>query len=208
MKLKDLIPGTEFEYIDQGHSYRRGKFLVLNICFVPANRMYSVAILSYVTKKVCNHWGQLKVSVISKPEKTMENTMSHFIGWKFGVPVRVCALKQENQKAVSGVTKLIYEDNDYFNVTTSNGMCVLCNKSCYYYELIPHNYSRGIYSPRYPICSNNKGTAFCNAANNFNDLGTALGELIPCPAATLNIDGKTIELSAETIAELKKKLGI
>ncbi|KKN48383.1 hypothetical protein LCGC14_0653300 [marine sediment metagenome] len=32
MKLFDLKPGTEFEYVDQEPFYRRGKFLVLNIC--------------------------------------------------------------------------------------------------------------------------------------------------------------------------------
>ncbi len=204
MKLSDLKPGAEFEYIDQRPSFRRGKFLVLNICFAPINRTSSIAILSYVTKKVCNHWCELEVNVISKSEEAMENKMNHFIGWKFGVPVRVIFSSGKDDHE----GRLFYEDDSLFRIITDEGVHCWYYKTQTRYELIPHKYGKKSYAPRYPICSNNKGAAFCNAADNLNDLGTVLGGLVLCPAATLNIDGKTIELSAETTAELKKKLEI
>ena len=201
--LKDLKPGDVFEYVDAAKSYRRGKFLVLD----PNSEKDGIFIFSDVTNKTCRHWGQLDVNLIPKiKENNMKNSMGHFINWRFGVPVKVHAQLQEDQEAVSGDVRLIREDGHYFNILTKNGIQVLCNKNFYSYELIPHKYSN--YSSRYPVCSSPDFTAFCNSRSQMTTFDAVGEKLQPYPVATPTINGKTIELSAETTAELKKKLGI
>ena len=139
----------------------------------------------------------------------MENKMGHFIDWKFGVPVKVAAKNHRDQAAVSGEIRLIDEDSSHFVLMNkTRGACVICNKGDYHYKLTPHKY-RGL-SPRYPVCQALEYTAFCNSKNVMAVLDAGECTLKPysAPIATLTIDGKTIELSAETTAELKKKLGV
>ena len=210
MKLFDLSAGTEFEYVDQEPFYRRGKFLVLNICFAPINRTSSIAILSYVTKKVCNHYGELEVNTISKSGDNMKSQkeMGHFIGWKFGVPVKVY---EHNPGEVNypeyEEARLIEENGKTFIIMYSDQRLGYRSKQNFHYELIP--YKVGDLNPRYPICSNSSYVAYCNGGGVMQELDRlGASSLKPYPVATLNIDGKTIELSAETTAELKKKLEI
>ena len=138
----------------------------------------------------------------------MKNSMGHFVGWTFGVPVKVRAKLQDDQEAVSGETRLIHEDEHYFDILTENGAQASCSKNYFYYELIPYKYPG--FSPRFPVCQNKNETAFCNSTYNMTCIGVTLLTMKPYsyPVATLNIDGKTIELSAETVANLKKELGI
>lgn len=135
----------------------------------------------------------------------MKSTMNHFIGWKFGVPVRVKALNSSSiVPAVGGL--LIYEDGYDFSTVDKDGSLWKYSKKRYRYELIPHKW--GCFSPRYPVCENPMYTAFCNSGGQMDRLDTCVAKMQPYPAATLNIDGKTIELSGETVTNLKKELGI
>ncbi|KKK85402.1 hypothetical protein LCGC14_2773670 [marine sediment metagenome] len=133
------------------------------------------------------------------------NNMGHFINWKFGVPVRVSS--RNSSPPYTDKVLLIQETENTFTVRFSNFIKEY-NKAVYCYELIP--YTTGHSSPRYMICENNEYTAFCNGSNIMTELDRSGGDfkLKPFSVATLNINGKTIELSAETTAELKKKLGV
>lgn len=215
--LNDLSPGTEFEYVNQKDSYRRGKFLVLNSkghYLRPALGIGCVFIFSYTTKAVCRHWGELEVNVISKPEKTVENTMGRFIGWKFGVPVRV--LDRYN-KVVRILRYLVYECKSGFVTIDEHGDRANWIKSGkissggrgYSYELIPHEYESFYpHGPRYPVCSSLNYTSFCNSYDRMNCLGAVGQPLTEKPTAKLTLeDGTEITLSAETTATLKKQLG-
>ena len=144
----------------------------------------------------------------SKVQKQRKgNSMNHFIGWKFGVPVIVTAKYQGNQDAVRGEVRLIDENDSTFIIVHHLGGAFVCVKEHYEYELIPHRYSS--FSPRYPVCQTPDFTSFCNGGHKMNLLDTTRSKhLQPYSTATLTIDGKTIELSAETTAELKKKLGV
>ena len=207
MKLSDLEPGTKFEYVDQERPYRHGKFLVLDIHFAPISTS-SVAILSYTTKKVCNHWGELEVNIITKSEKTMENKMGHFTNWKFGVPVRVSS--RNSSPPYTDQVLLIQETDNTFTVMFTYYIKEY-NKAIYCYELIPQGYGDiSRCTPRYPVCQSKSMTAFCNAMNDMDYLDSTGKEFkeLSEPTATLIIDGKTIELSAETVARLKKELGV
>ena len=134
--------------------------------------------------------------------------MNYFIGWKFGVPVRVSAQSSSDQDAVRGEVRLIHENASTFIIVVQRGGAVVCNKQYYHYELISY---RNFYSkPRYPVCVNKEKVVYCNAWGKFSDLSQALTkDLVRTPKnATLTIDGKTIELSRETIDRLKKELGV
>ena len=142
-----------------------------------------------------------------------QKEMNHFIGWKFGIPVKVVAKNQADQRIASGEARLVDEDANYFSIIRRNGEVRVRNKQNFYYELIPHkyNYPGDTNKSRYPICESPEYTAYCNCLNemvHLEALTTKTYKFVPIPVATLNIDGKTIELSAETTAELKKKLGI
>lgn len=213
--LKDLKPGDEFEYVETAHGYRRGKFLVLDrkgSYLQPAVRAGCVFIFSFLTNKVCQHWGLLDVILISKSENNMKSQkeMGHFTEWKFGIPVRIYEHNPggynypEYEEA-----RLVNEDDKYFIIVFNGGKMGMRSKRNFHYELIPHKYGHlNIFNPRYPVCQTEHYTAFCNANNKMATLDAGGSELKRYPAATLNIGGKTIELSAETTAELKKKLGV
>ena len=132
-----------------------------------------------------------------------QKEMGHFIGWKFGVPVKVssCHYSVPYTEQV-----LLIRETD-FNFTVQFMFFIKeYDKRYYYYELIPHK--AGGLGPRYPICSNPNYTAYCNGGGVIQELDCLkTSSLKPYSVATLNIDGKTIELSAEITAELKKKLG-
>ena len=198
--LKDLKPGDEFEYVNTTKSYRQGLFLVLEL----NSKKDSVLIFNKVTNKTCRHWDQLDVNLISKAkENNMENRMGHFVGWKFGVPVKIF----HHGRLVTDYNRLTHESEVSFRAANDGGGEMYYSKSDgYIYELIPHKYSA--FSPRYPVCQNSLETAFCNGLGIMPTMGATEDKLKQYPAATLNIDGKTIELSDETVAELKKKLGI
>ena len=156
-------------------------------------------------------WRYVLNLTIPKSEDNMKSQkeMGHFINWRFGVPVKVHAILQKDQEAVSGEIRLVDEADSYFVIMNKKyGTCVICNKNYYDYELIPHK--AGVVSgPRYPVCQSTFNAAYCNAdESGMSKLGTHYEQLEPVSIATLNIDGKTIELSAETTAELKKKLGV
>ncbi len=216
MKLSDLNPGDEFEYVYTIPVYHQGKFLVLDTVgsyLRPAAKVASRFIFSYATKKVVNHFVELEIIKKGANVKSQKQ-MGHFVGWKFGVPVKVNAKCQKDQNAVSGNSRLIDESNSIFIIVVQRGGVVICNKDYYSYELIPHryNYSGGSNEPRYPICISPKFTAFCNSLNeivHLEALFTKTHKFVPIPpAATITIDGKTIELSAETTANFKEQLGI
>ena len=135
----------------------------------------------------------------------MENKMGHFIDWKFGVPVKVWEADYSEEKFEG---RLVWEDDSGFRVITESGNLAYCRKTSYIYELIPYKYE--VYSPRYPVCQSSDWTAFCNSGNQMPilDAGAVNMERYPEKIVILTIDGKIIELSAETVAELKKKLGI
>ncbi len=148
----------------------------------------------------------------NRKEKTMENKMGHFIDWKFGVPVRVIfSSGKSNSRG-----RLFYEDDSLFRVITDDGVYGWFYKTQTRYELIPYQYGdlvrNHVNRPRFPVCESPDYVAFCNSGNGMTilDAGDSKKyEFLPIPSvATLNIDGKTIELSAETTAELKKKLGV
>ena len=184
MRLSDLSISTEFEYFN--------------------------SVRSFTAKAVCSHWGELEVNVISELEKTMENKMGHFIGWKFGVPVRIFNIRGVE---ICSLEYLIDESEKYFRVLGVSGEPELHSKANRTYELIPHKYSSQFignfkYSPRYPVCQAPGYTAFCNGDDTINILDAGKVKLQSMLTATITIDGKTIELSAETTANFKEQLGI
>ncbi|KKL55656.1 hypothetical protein LCGC14_2253230 [marine sediment metagenome] len=141
-----------------------------------------------------------------------QKEMGHFIGWKFGVPVKVY---EHNPGGVNypeyEEARLIKENGKTFIIMYSDQRLGYRSKQNFHYELIPHQ-AEGR-EPAYPVCKNDCNTAYCNARVNglmsfpvFG--GTSNNRVKLTPLATLDIDGKIIELSAETTAELKKKLGI
>ena len=129
--------------------------------------------------------------------------MNYFIGWKFGVPVKI-----KGVAFVAGEGLLIEEGVDYFKAITHTGMGRYLKKD-YSYELIP--YRGGGEKPRYPVVQSETRTSYCNYGGDMNYVSSVpninvvrLSEEI----ATLTINGKTIELSRETIDRLKKELGV
>ncbi|KKK51985.1 hypothetical protein LCGC14_3109500, partial [marine sediment metagenome] len=74
------------------------------------------------------------MKLISKTkENNMENKMGHFIGWDFGVPVRVSS--RNYSLPYTNQVLLINEDEDTFTVMFTN-FIKYYTKSVYSYELI------------------------------------------------------------------------
>ena len=146
-------------------------------------------------------------SVYNSVDKKEEVTMNHFIGWKFGVPVKVFIYGGEGR--LLDDQRLINEDATSFQTILPDRRVHQYFKVKTHYELIPHSVEGGV-KPRYPVCVSSEHAAYCNCIGKM--AGFAAGKIIesPVPAspATLNIEGKTIKLSAETAAELKKQLGV
>lgn len=139
--------------------------------------------------------------------------MGHFINWRFGVPVKVFQCGQQIGNNDNWL--LINETKNMFITVNPDTLYI---RSFYkipvpgisqaYYELIPHKYNT--FSPRYPVCQTSDYTAFCYDGDEITILDAGKVKLTPYSDSVivLTIDGKTIELSAETTAELKKKLGV
>lgn len=209
--LKDLIPGDEFEYVNTKPAYRVGKFLVLgddNSYLRPVAVDICRFLFSYTTKKVVHHFEEQEVIKKETNVKT-ENKMGHFVGWKFGIPVRVY---EHNPGGVNYPEyeegRLVHEYDKGFVIIFDGERLGYRLKHNFHYELIPHK--AGVCEPRYPVCQSNENTAYCNAdhdgmsrLNVYHKL-----DLVPISTATLTIDGKTIELSAGTTANIKAELGI
>ena len=210
MMLKHLKPGDEFEYVTTKPAYRSGRFLVLgddNSYLRPVAVGNCRFLFSYFTKKVVRHYEEQEV-IKKEANMKSQNQMGHFIGWKFGVPVRVLS-KSEGE--FPEVEYLIHETANCFRIIHATGGTNWCRKEYFHYKLIPHQ-AEGR-EPAYPVCKNDCNTTYCNARVNglmsfpvFG--GTSNSSVKPVSTATLNIDGRIIELSAEITAELKKKLGV
>ena len=212
MKLKDLKPGDEFVYKNDIFNYRKGRFLVLGAgssYLRPAATEHSRFIFSYTAKTVVNHFEELAV-VKKEVNVKPQNQMGHFVGWKFGVPVRI---HEHNPGGFNypeyEEARLIHERDKVFVVVFNSGAVWSCSKQNFYYELIPYN-SKGTSGERYPICSNNIKTAYCNSLDRMSEIGfTDVGHVTKAlPAASIIVEGLTIELSAETTANFKEQLGI
>ncbi len=132
-----------------------------------------------------------------------QKEMGHFIGWKFGTPVRIFNI---NGVQTDDFVYLINETKMYFTVMSKAGNVEVFSKSNRSYELIPYKYSA--FSPRYPVCSSPDFTAYCNARFQMTTLDSTSQKLQQYPTVTFAIDSITIKFSAETTAELKKELGI
>ena len=209
MKLSDLNPGDVFRYLDGRPEFLNNLFMKMhqkNTYISPMTKKRRNFIISLNDGMPYNHADRREVEIILKyKERTMENKMNHFIGWKFGVPVRVSS--RNYSLPYTDQVLLINEDENTFTVVFTN-FIKQYTKEVYSYELIPHK--AGVVSgPRYPVCQSTFNAAYCNAdESGMSKLGTHYEQLEPVSIATLNIDGKTIELNAETTAELKKKLGV
>lgn len=215
LQLKDLVPGEKFEYVETTRAYRLGKFLVLD-SDKKGSYLESVAeegcvfIFSFITNKICKHWGLLDVNLISDAkENNVENRMGHFTDWKFGVPVKIYEHNPGGYNYPQyDEARLVNENDKHFMIIFDSGVVGSRSKRNFHYELIPHK--AGGLGPRYPVCSNSGHTAYCNSGGIMGCLDSfQVSNLQPYPTtATLTIDGKTIELSDETVAELRKKLGV
>lgn len=136
-----------------------------------------------------------------------EKSMGHFNGWQFGVPVRVYEINPGGiQRCVEA--RLISEADNYFAITFGNMQIGIRNKANFYYELIPYNCAG--YKNRYPVCLTPGESVYCNYSGEMGEMSTFYGvpKQMPIPTTTLIIDGKEIQLSAETVARLKKELGV
>ena len=139
--------------------------------------------------------------------------MGHFINWKFGVPVRVYEHNPGGHNYPEyEEARLIFENGEMFRILFSDETIGVRNKHNFYYKLIPHKNLYSAFSPRYPVCQSPVRTAYCNSGigePQMEQIDTCnVNGISPYSVATLIIDGKTIEFSAETTAELKRKLGI
>ncbi len=217
--LGQLNDSDVFKYVVQAHIYRRGKFqrLQQDNCYIRDNATDTgILIVNLKTGRVCRHSKTLAVKLLwsniksESGENNMDNvknkkyvkSMDHFIGWKFGVPVKVYVGGRKIQESL-----LFYEDAVRFKTVNTEGVATHWTKEFTCYELIP--YAIGGLSPRYPLCTTLKATAYCN----MNDVMERVNESftirrLPDHTATLEIDGKKIELSQDTIANLIKELGV
>ena len=163
MKLSDLNPGDEFEYANSKLPYRRGKFIVLDSngnYLRPAATERSRFIFSCITNKVVNHFVDLEV-IVREINMKSQKEMGHFIGWKFGVPVKVSG--RHNLTPYTDQVLLIKETDRDFTVQFTNFIKVY-SKQHYCYELIPHQ--TGGREPVYPVCKNDCNTTYCNVRVN------------------------------------------
>lgn len=136
-----------------------------------------------------------------------QKEMGHFIDWQFGVPVKI----YHHNVIYSSDYLLVRETGHNFTVMSKimnmGGQIVFKKADGCRYELIPYKYN--MHSPRYPVCQTLEYTAFCNSHGFMDYVGVNESDkLWPYSTATLIIDGKTIELSNETVTNLKKELGI
>lgn len=210
MKLEDLKPGDEFEYADSTQYYHKGLFIVLDDTgyLRPDATKHARFLYSHVAKKVVNHWVELNVIIKKEANVKSRNQMGHFVGWRFGVPVKISTQAQTERDGAFVNARLVYEDSTHFVVIGENGMPAVCGKLDHYYELIPHRYGRNKNGPRYPICETSEYTSFCNSGNRMTTLDNYGGKMELYPAAKLVLeDGTEIELSAETTESLKQQLG-
>lgn len=135
------------------------------------------------------------------------NVMGHFNGWQFGVPVKVHGLFMGTLSTLTRANiRLIDETSSHFKTIDEHGMTTY-SKGQFYYELIP--YKTNTLKLRYPVCITSMETVYCNAGDEMGLMTTQIAPLKVAlkPTATLIIDGKEIQLSAETAARLKKELG-
>ncbi len=209
MRLSDLNPGDVFRYLDGRPEFLSGLFMKMhqkNTYISPMTKKHCNFIISLNDGMPYNHADRREVEIILKyKERTMENKMNHFINWRFGVPVRIQNRYNPNSKIES---MLIWENDNGFRAITETGPTTYYAKDTFTYELIPYTYDN-VMSPRYPVCHTAKGrTSFCNSGNEMGFLDNTSSKFDKYSIATLTIDGKIIELSAETTAELKKKLGV
>ncbi len=211
MMLKHLKPGDEFEYVTTKPAYRSGKFLVLgddNSYLRPVAVDNCRFLFSYGIQKVVRHFGEQEIIKKGTAMKSQKE-MGHFIGWKFGVPVKILNTRGVH---INDFMYLIDETTLHFMAMSIAGNVEVYSKSNRSYELIPHIVCHAAFSPRYPVCQSPKRIAYCNSGIGKPQMAQIdscdVISVKPFPVATLNIDGKTIELSAETTAELKKKLGV
>ena len=209
LKLKDLNPGDVFRYLDGRKEFLTGLFMKLhqqNTYIKPMASKRADFIVSLDDGMPYKHADYREVEIVLKyKEEIMENKMGHFIGWKFGVPVRVSS-RNFSQPYTETLVLLIQETNNTFTVSFEN-FIKKYSKEIYCYELIPYKYG-DVMSPRYPVCLSPNYTAYCNSRADMTILDSTPKPFYKYPTATLTIDGKTIELSAETTAEWKKKLGV
>lgn len=208
MRLKNLEPGDEFVYLHANYDYREGRFLVLgsDSSYLQMSATKSSRfIFSFTTKKVVNHFEGEEV-IKKEANVKSQNQMGHFIGWKFGVPVRVSS-RNHLSSYTEGQVLLIEETENTFTVKFEY-LVKTYNKKVYSYELIPYKYS-DVMSPRYPVCLSPNRTAFCNSENNMTYLDTTTKPFYKYPTVKLVLeDGREIRLSAETTAILKAQLGV
>ena len=132
--------------------------------------------------------------------------MNYFIGWKFGVLIKIVNRYNPSQNKES---RLIGENTcGFYAIDLSTLHSSFYAKNTFSYEPIP--FAAGMRSPRYPVCVNEEYVAFCNSGESMVTLsyGPANAFARIPEKATLTIDGKTIELSRETIDTLKKELGV
>ncbi|KKK69625.1 hypothetical protein LCGC14_2932160 [marine sediment metagenome] len=211
MKLSDLKPGDVFRYLDGRREFLNGLFMKMhqsNTYIQPMAKKRCNFIISLDDGMPHNHTDRREVEIVLKYKEdnmVSQKQMSHFIDWKFGVPVRILNIRGAQ---VHGFSYLVNETKRYFTTVDRDGNFDTCSKVNRSYELIPHKY--GAFSPRYPVLQNSSETVFCNSAEEILSIGVTMLPMKPylLPTATFNIDGKTIELSAETTAELKRKLGV
>ena len=215
MKLADLKPGDIFEYAVQDRHWRTGTFAVLNMvsCYVRDWFVEGLVMVNHLDNgMVSRHRDNRQVILLSKSgEKIMstdtKENMDYFIGWKFGVPVKV--IQRESDQRIEGL--LIQETEDAFYVLAAGTYTTIYSKAVYRYELIPYRPSDMGNSVRYPVCTTPKSTAYCNNVDRMEFMSSAYQPMIRIPdppTVTLTIDNKKIELSQETIANLIKELGV
>jgi hypothetical protein len=208
--LRDLPTKSVYEYVYKDKSWNRSVYAVMysgSYVFHGQHKEGYVFVADIKTGKVCHHRGELAVLFIDDKKKKVEVSMDHFVGWKFGVPVKISG-KDNNPDEREQL--LIFENGQYFKVLNKLGHITVFRKASHYYRPIPFCvpdttlYPR---RPRYPVCQTPSTTASCNNVGIMEGLATTV-PLEKIPAATLNIEGREIELSDETVAELKEQLGI
>jgi len=210
MRLRDLNPGDEFEYVNTIPEYRKGQFIVLDTnggYLRPASTETSRFLFSYAAKKVVNHFVGQEVIIKKEANVRPQKQMGHFIGWEFGVPVKISGMHSgsvciDNEKAL-----LVFENDLNFRVINPNGSFSSYHKSLFYYKLVPYNGKHASY-PVYPVCRREDGVSpYLNGS--LRTFAGVSDTLQPAPTAKLVLeDGTKIELSAETIANLKEQLGV
>ncbi len=205
--LGDLSPKDVYEYVDKNKNWNRNRYAVLDqncYSFGGQHKDGYKFVVDITTGKICHH--RKNLAIFFAHEKKEEVVMDHFIGWKFGVPIKIYTKYQRD--VVSKDVRLVFEDESVFTVLVGGGGYTVCDKANYYYELIPHAAYRGAQHPRYPVCKGTKkNVAYCNSIDKMPEFGCT-DNIEPIPVVTVMIDGRTIELSAETICELKDKLGV